>query len=222
MLQVVIMEENLRELLEGAEAAEESFIDQGYSKEEARSAVVKTVNRALERSAGPAQSTEGEGASAEECSAVNGSEEGEVVRRQEEQVERQEEEVERQELPAGFKLCGGKRKYIETPIEMGKSKSVKIHDKSSLEMLHSKGRFLELSLRHLKVLKKSGFKNGVEKNGQEACNRVAVECIEDGRAEEMAGDCIEDERVGDCIEDVRAVDCIDDARAGDCIEDVRA
>ena len=223
MLQVVIMEEYLHKLLEGAEAAEASFIDQGYTNEEARNAVVKTVDRALESSAGPAQLPVEGGVGGEECSAVNAREEGEDVRRHEEQVERQEAgEVERQELPAGFKLCGGKRKYIETPIEVGKSKGVKIHDKSSLEMLHSKGRFLELSMRHLKVLKKSGFKNEVEKNGQEAVNRVAGECIEDGRAEEMAGDCIEDERVGDCIEDESSEDCIEDERVEDCIEDVRS
>ena len=222
MLQVVIMEEYLHKLLEGAEAAEASFIDQGYSNEEARNAVVKTVDRALERSAGPAQLPVEGGVGAEECSAVNAREEGENLRRHKEQVERQEaEEVERQELPAGFKLCGGKRKYIETPIEVGKSKGVKIHDKSSLEMLHSKGRFLELSMRHLKVLKKSGFKNEVKKNGKEAVHRVAGESIEDGRAEEMAGDCIEDERVGDCIEDVRTGDCIEDVTAEDCMEDVR-
>ena len=83
-----------------------------------------------------------------------GAEEGSSVRMREEEevVRRQVEQVERQELPAGYKLCGAKRKYIETPIEVGKCKSVKIHDKSSLQMLHSKGRFLELTLQHLEVI----------------------------------------------------------------------
>ena len=69
-------------------------------------------------------------------------------------------------------------------------------------MLYSKGQFLELTMGHLEVLKRSGIKHWVEKSSKEVGNRVAGECF--GRAEVRAGDSFKEERAVNCIQDVRA------------------